>query len=291
MSRNIQIDERDYPFTSHFYETSAGRLHYVDEGTGPVVCLLHGNPTWSYLYRQLIKGLAGSYRCIAPDLIGFGLSDKPPDWDYLPEQHAALVGTFLNHLDVSDITLVIQDWGGPIGMHYATRNEEKVKAFIVMNTWSWPVHDDPHFKRFSSLMGGAAGKFLIRNFDFFTRFVMKAATGDKNALRKTVHRQYLGVHPQRRDRKGMWVFPREIVGSTGWLDSIWNNREKVREKSALVMCGMKDIAFREKELQQWTELFKNAEVHRFQETGHYVQEELGSKLSEWVAPFLGRVYR
>jgi haloalkane dehalogenase len=290
MSCTIQIDAEEYPFTSRFYETDAGRMHYVDEGEGPVLCLLHGNPTWSYLYRELIKALAGSYRCIAPDLLGFGLSDKPFEWDYLPEHHAAMIEGFLHHLGVSDITLVIQDWGGPIGMYYATRHEDMVKAVIIMNTWSWPVDHDPHFRRFSSLMGGPMGRFLIRNFDFFTRFVMKAATGDKRSLRRSVHRRYLCVHPHRREREGMWIFPREIVRSSRWLDSIWRRIEPLGEKPVLILWGMKDIAFRQKELDRWCEVFPHAEVHRLQETGHYVQEELGPELAAVAAPFLEHVY-
>ncbi|MEW6602891.1 MAG: alpha/beta fold hydrolase, partial [Nitrospirota bacterium] len=120
------IDRKEYPFKSHSLELEMGRMHYVDEGTGEPLVMVHGNPTWSFVYRHLINGLSKDYRCIAMDHIGFGLSDKPQNWSYYPEDHAKNFDIFIERLDLHNITLVVQDWGGPIGLSYAVNHPENV---------------------------------------------------------------------------------------------------------------------------------------------------------------------
>ncbi|MFO8051958.1 MAG: alpha/beta fold hydrolase [Thermoplasmatota archaeon] len=104
------LNRDEYPFSSHYYRTPVGRMHYIDEGEGPPVVFFHGNPSWSFQFRNIIKDLPRDHRCIAPDLIGFGLSDKPPKWTYLPEDHARYIEEFLESLDLKDITIVVGDW-------------------------------------------------------------------------------------------------------------------------------------------------------------------------------------
>jgi haloalkane dehalogenase len=121
------VDRNEYPFRSHYLSTEHGDLHYVDEGSGEVILFVHGNPTWSFMYRHLIKGLSAGFRCVAPDHIGFGLSDKPFDVSYLPQFHAENLERFIDRRGLKDITLVIHDWGGAIGMSYALNHPENVK--------------------------------------------------------------------------------------------------------------------------------------------------------------------
>ena len=116
MSEADWIDRDEYPFESHYIQVPAGRMHYVDEGSGQPVVMVHGNPTWSFLYRKVIKRLQPEYRCIAMDHLGFGLSDKPKDWSYLPAEHSTNLATLIEGLGLKNITLVVQDWGGPIGL-------------------------------------------------------------------------------------------------------------------------------------------------------------------------------
>ncbi|MDZ7761509.1 MAG: alpha/beta fold hydrolase [Desulfovermiculus sp.] len=113
MSEIHWIDRKKYPFESRYFAVSAGRMHYVDEGAGSPIVMVHGNPTWSFLYRNLIKRLRPQYRCVAADHIGFGLSDNPEDWSYRPEDHAQNLSALIDGLGLSDITFVLQDWGGP----------------------------------------------------------------------------------------------------------------------------------------------------------------------------------
>lgn len=288
MSGTDWIDRNEYPFTSHYFETAAGKLHYVDEGSGEVIVMLHGNPTWSFLYRNLIKQLRTQYRCIVPDYLGFGLSDKPFDWNYLPEEHAKNLAALIDHLGLNNVTLIVQDWGGPIGMHYAVNHPENVARLVVMNTWAWPVDRDPHYVKFSAFMGGAIGRFLIRHFNFFAGTFMRAAFGDKRKLSKAVHRHYLRALATAEDRKGCYVFPKQIIASTQWLEQLWSRMDTLKDKPALFVWGMKDVAFRRKELQHWQEALPNSHTVSLPTVGHFVQEEAPEELGKAVAEFLGK---
>ncbi len=286
MSDTDWIDRTEYPFTSHYFQTAAGRMHYVDEGQGEVVVMLHGNPTWSFLYRNLIKHLRSRYRCIAPDHIGFGLSDKPYDWSYLPEEHAKNFTALVEHLGLKDITLVVNDWGGPIGMHYAVTHPQNVKRLIVLNTWAWPVNDDFHFTSFSAFMGGPIGRLLIRRFNFFANSFVRMAFGDKSLLSAVAHGHYRHAFPTPASRKGCYVFPRQIVASTPWLEKLWGRIAVLRDKPTLFVWGMKDVAFREKELKRWQQALPNSLTLRLNTVGHFVPEEAPGALGEAVAGFL-----
>lgn len=287
MNEHTWLDRQEYPFPSHYLPLEMGRLHYVDEGQGAPIVMVHGNPAWSFLYRHLIKGLSPRHRCIAPDHIGFGLSDKPHDWSYLPREHARNLHALIEHLELRDITLAVQDWGGPIGLSYAVERPQNVKSLIIMNTWMWPVDDDWYYRAFSGFMGGPIGRWLIKRFNFFVNGVMRMASGDRSKLSGAVHRHYVQPLADPADRKGCWVMPREIMGSTPWLGELWAQRAKITGKSALILWGVKDIAFREKELRTWQQLFTGAQIHRLEGVGHFVQEEYGPEAVPLIAEFLG----
>jgi haloalkane dehalogenase len=286
MSNLDWVDREEYPFAPHYLRLPAGRLHYVDEGSGPPVVMVHGNPTGSFLYRKLIKRLHGEHRCVAVDHLGFGLSDKPKGWSYLPEDHAANLTALIDDLELTDITLVVQDWGGPIGMSYAVTNPENVARIVIMNTWAWPVNRDPYYITFSGFVGGPIGRILIRRNNFFADTIMCQAFGDKQKLTPAAHAQYLKALDNPDDRTGCMVFPKQIIGSTPWLGSLWDKIAVLRDKPVLIVWGMKDIAFRAKELRQWEQAFPAACVVRLPTVGHFVQEEAPEELAEAVVPFL-----
>jgi haloalkane dehalogenase len=280
------IDRQEYPFASHYFEVPAGRLHYLDEGTGPPVVMVHGNPTWSFLYRALIKRLRRDHRCVAMDHLGFGLSDKPRDWSYLPEDHAANLAALIESLGLKSIALVVQDWGGPIGLSYALANRENVERIVIMNTWAWPVNRDPYYVAFSAFVGGPIGRALIRRYNFFARSVMPRAFGDRSKLSPTVHEHYLHPLATPQDRTGCLVLPKQIIKSTPWLSELWQGMSTLNGKPILIVWGMKDIAFREKELMRWERTFPEARSIRLDSVGHYVQEEAPDELAEAVVSFL-----
>jgi haloalkane dehalogenase len=280
------IDGAEYPFESRYVTVAAGRLHYVDEGSGPPVVMVHGNPTWSFVYRNLIKRLRSEYRCVAMDHLGFGLSDKPKDWSYLPEDHTANLTALIDGLGLKKITLVVQDWGGPIGLAYAVAHPENVARIIIMNTWAWPVNGDPYYIAFSAFMGGPIGRMLIRRYNFFARTIMRQAFGDKRKLSAAAHDHYLRALAAPEDRRGCWTFPKQIIASTPWLRRLWNDLPMLREKPTLIVWGMKDIAFRKKELRRWESTLPQARSIRLSSVGHFVQEESPDELAEAAVPFL-----
>jgi haloalkane dehalogenase len=286
MGNTDWIDRNEYPFASHYFRTPAGKLHYVDEGSGEVVVMLHGNPAWSFLYRNLIKKLRSQYRCIAPDHIGFGLSDKPIDWSYLPEEHAKNLEALIEHLGLKNITLVVGDWGGPIGMQYAVAHPENVARFIVMNTWAWPVNDDFHYVSFSAFMGGPIGRLLIKRFNFFVTSFMRGAFGDKSKLSDHAHQHYKDALPTAASRKGCYVFPKQIIASTPWLEQLWSRISVLKDKPTLFVWGMKDVAFRERELKQWQRALPNSLTLRLNTVGHFVPEEAPEELGDAALAFL-----
>ena len=224
-----------------------GTMHYVDEGSGEPIVFVHGNPAWSFEFRNLIKEFSRTNRCIAPDLIGFGLSDKPAGWSYLPKEHAKNLGLFLESLDLDSITLVVGDWGGPIGLSYALNHPEKIKNIVITNTWLWSVRSDWYYQAFSRFVGGPIGRWLIRNHNFFAGTIVRVLFADKSRLTPKIHAHYLMPLEKPEERKGSWVFPAEIIGSSDWLQSLWDNRDMLRQKKILIAWGMKDIGFRENE--------------------------------------------
>lgn len=280
------IDTTEYPFAPKRFALPMGTMRYVDEGSGSPIVMVHGNPSSSYHYRHLIRALRAQHRCIAMDHIGFGLSDKPADWSYLPADHAANLAALLNHLDLHDITLVVQDWGGPVGLSYALNHPARVSRLVILNTWLWPVNDDWYYQAFSGFMGSGLGRYLIRQHNFFARSVVSMAYGDKRKLTPAIHASFTAPLDTPERRVGSWVFPREIVGSTEWLGTLWDKRAVLLDKRVLLAWGMKDIAFREKELKRWIALFPQAEVLRYPETGHYVQDEQGDNLARRIAAFV-----
>lgn len=276
------VDRQEYPFQSHALQLPAGQMHYINEGQGETIVMVHGNPTWSFVYRNVIKNLASDYHCVAVDHLGFGLSDKPSNWSYLPRDHAQNLRTAIDQLGLKNITLVVQDWGGPIGLSYAIEQPDNVKRLCILNTWMWSVKNDWYYWGFSSFMGGPIGRYLILNHNFFAGSVMRMATGDKSKLSPHIHRQYLDALPTPETRKGSWVFPREIMKSDEWLSELWAKRDRIASKPAALAWGMRDIAFREKELQTWMNLFPQAEVTHFHDAGHFVQEEKSAEVSQII---------
>ena len=267
------LDRIEYPFESNYVELPIGKMHYVDKGSGDPIVLVHGNPGWSFEFRNIIKELFKTHRCIAPDHIGFGLSDKPFEWDYLPKSHANNFEIFMDSLNLENITLVVNDWGGPIGLSYAIKHPEKIKKLVILNTWMWSVENDPYYQKFSGMMGGGFGRFMIKNFNIFGKMVVKKAVGDRKKLSKNIHKHYYKHLESKKDRKGCYVFPKEIIGSSKWLDSLWGQKEKINAIPTTIIWGMKDIAFREQELNYWIEHWKNPKVIRLQKIGHFPQEE------------------
>lgn len=216
------------------------------------------------------------------DHLGFGLSDKPREFSYLPADHAKNLEAVLEPMDLHDVTLVVNDWGGPIGLSYALDHPERISRLVITNTWMWSVRGDWYYQGFSGFMGSPLGRYLIGHHNFFANNVMKRAVGTRSPLTPEIHEQYLAPLATVDDRRGSWVFPRQIIGSSNWLSSLWDRRDVLADMDVTIVWGMKDIAFREKELNRWRELFPDATVVRLDDVGHFVSQEAPEEVTAAV---------
>jgi len=212
------LDRVAYPFTSRWLDLPSGRLHYIDEGQGRPVVMVHGTPDWSFLWRHLVKALAPRYRCLALDNLGFGLSDRPPGSWYLPEHQAANLKMLIERLGLRDLTLVLHDFGGPFGLHYALDKPDNVHSLVLMNTWMWSLADDRRVARVARLAGSRLGRYLYLEWNLSARLIMKRAFGDPARLPPSVHAQYLAPFPDPASRAATWAYARALWGSREWFD-------------------------------------------------------------------------
>lgn len=280
------VDRSAYPFAPHFLDVDGGRMHYVDEGQGRPVVLVHGTPTWSFLYRHLIEDLSPDYRVVAPDHIGFGLSEKPPGWTYRPQDHARNLAALIDHLDLTDVTLAVHDFGGPIGLAWALDHPERVRSLVIFNTFLWSLRGDSTFELPNRLFNNPIGRWLYLQGNFSAQRIVRAAWGRHRPLTREVHAQYTRALPDPPSRAGTWRFMQSLLGESEWYESLWARRERIAGEPALFLWGMRDIAFKENELTRWVDLFPGARVVRYPEVGHFVPDEAGQEVAAEVRAFL-----
>lgn len=282
------LDREQYPFASRWFSSSAGRMHYVDEGEGETLLFVHGNPTWSFLYRHLIDDLRENYRCVAADHLGFGLSDKPESADYSPQALARNLNEFIEALDLRDITLVIHDWGGMIGMSCGLAAPTRIRRIVVFNSQFWSVGGVPAAERISRFFGSRLARFLCRRLNFFPRVVMPLAVGKRGVLTRAIRRHYLEPFPTPPTRMAPLRLGKAITGESAWLERLWLRRERLTSRPILVLWGRKDHAFGPEKLGRWLANFRASEYHVFGDVGHFVPEELGASAVPYVRKWLER---
>jgi pimeloyl-ACP methyl ester carboxylesterase len=289
-----------WPHEPRWFETPDGRLHYVDEGPrdGRPVVLLHGNPTWGYLYRHFIPPLVErGHRAIVPDHLGFGRSDKPDEPElYRIPRHAARTEALLESLELSDATVVPQDWGGPIGLWWATRHPDRVGRLFILNTYAHrPPGKVPLPLPLKVFRTPVVGEVAVKGLDLFKRgFLFRAGVVQRERLTPEVKRAYLAPHPTWSSRTPILAFPREIPsGPEGriadFLAEIEQGLERdFRAKPVKIVWAMKDIAFTEQVLELlWLRTFPDADVVRLEDAGHYLQEDAYERIVPELLDFLG----
>jgi haloalkane dehalogenase len=273
-----------YPFEAHYADVGGARVHYVDEGSGPPLLLLHGNPTWSFLYRQIVVALREQFRCIAPDHPGFGLSSAPSGCGYTAAEHARVLEQLILQLDLHDLTMMVQDWGGPIGFAVATTHPERFTRFVIGNTWAWP-RSDLATQVFSRVLGGPIGGYLIQQQNFFVEQILRRAFR-RTTLSDAEMNAYRGPFPTPESRRPVYVFPREILAARPWLGEIESRLPALRDRQALIVWPTKDPAFRIPERQRWQQIFPNHRVVVLEGAGHYIQEDAPDEIiaatREWA---------
>lgn len=280
-------DTNLYPFDHHYFEVEAGRMHYVDEGDGPVMLFVHGTPTWSFLYREHIRELSKNYRCIAIDHLGFGLSDKPTEFQGTPQNHARNLAAFIQHLNLTDITLVVHDFGGPIGLGAALQDPDRIQRVVLFNSWLWATENDQDAQKIDKLINSGMGKFLYFNLNFSPKVLLKKGFADKKNLPKSIHKQYLLPFPNKASRNGLYQIAQALVSSSDWYEQQWQQLDKLEKKDWLILWGTEDTFISEEYLGKWTERLPEAHVVKW-DCGHFVQEERTNESIEAIRGFVQR---
>jgi haloalkane dehalogenase len=269
-------------------------MHYLDEGAGDPVVMVHGNPSWSFYYRNLVRALSGDHRCIVPDHIGCGLSDKPDDDDYsyTLEQRVEDLTTLLDQAGVTErVTLVLHDWGGMIGMAWAHRHRERVARLILLNTAAFPMPGKRGLPFALKLTRTPLGALLVRGLNAFSAGAARLCF--ERPVSADVRRAYQAPYDSWSNRIATLRFVEDIPlspahPSYGLVAEVEAGLGAFAEIPTLICWGAKDFVFDERFLARWKELMPHAEVHRFGDCGHYVLEDAGEEITALTRDFMAR---
>lgn len=279
------LDKSEYPFRPQYFAVNGHQLHYIDEGSGETLLFVHGTPSWSFDFRNVIKALKNDYRCIAIDHIGFGLSDKPAEYDYSTSNHSNTLETFIQEKDLKNITLVAHDFGGPIALNAAIRHPERFSRLIVLNSWLWSSEGDPDFIKFSKILKSPLLPFLYKRLNFSPRFVLPASFGDKKPG-KAILRHYIKPFANSRQRNGALAFARSLLNDQSWFEKLWQQKEAITHLPVLFIWGMKDPVIKPHNLDKFVSGFVNARVEKMETCGHFPQEEEPGEVARAILNFL-----
>jgi len=292
----IGISAALYPFQGKFASVGAHQMHYLDEGQGDPIVMVHGNPSWSFYYRDLVLRLRDRYRCIVPDHIGCGLSDKPGDdkYDYTFTQRVADLDTLLNQLNLGDnITLVVHDWGGMIGMNWAVQNPHRVKRLVILNTAAFHL---PATKSFPWQLwlarDTALGAMLVSRFNAFSRGAAWVGC-TRERMSPELQSAYTAPYNSVENRIATLRFVQDIPLRPGdrnydVITDVESKLSRFRNIPTFIGWGMKDFVFDKHFLHRWLELLPEAEVHRYDKCGHYILEDAKVELLPLIDDFLKR---
>ncbi len=285
---NNNIWKKHYPFSSNFIDINGHQYHYIDEGPKdkPVVIMLHGNPTWSFYYRNVINDLKNDYRCIVPDHIGCGLSDKPQDYSYKLEDHINNVLTLIDELSIDHFSLIVHDWGGAIGMGVATTLQSRVDSITLLNTAAYTSKDIPFSISICKLP--IIGEKIVRHFNGFAWPATFMAV--EKPLGKSVKAGYLAPYNNYKNRIATSRFVKDIPLQKSHTS--YNRLQEIELKLKDVTCpkqflwGKKDFCFNDKFLNKWKEFYPESKYVEYKNAGHYVIEDEKDRCLVEIRSFL-----
>ena len=279
------VDSTLYPFENKFLQLEAGNMHYVDEGMGEIILFVHGTPTWSFLYRDFIKELSKDYRCIAIDHLGFGLSGKPDSIPGTPEWHSRNLSEFIRKLNLQNITLVVHDFGGPIGLAAGIENSERIKKVVLFNSWLWATNQKKEAQKIDKTINSWLGKFLYLNMNFSPKVLLKKGFANKKSLSKEVHQQYIKPFPDKSSRIPLLNLAKALLGSSDWYQKQWEQLDELSDKEWLILWGTEDEFITTESLQKWQERLPKSTTKEFG-CGHFVQEECTDESIKEIVSFM-----
>ncbi|MBN2216885.1 MAG: alpha/beta fold hydrolase [Pirellulales bacterium] len=282
-----------YPFASHYLTVQGHRYHYLDEGRGPVVLMVHGNPTWSFYFRDLVLALRDRYRVIVPDHIGHGLSDKPGlgEYSFRLAQRCNDLRALIEHLDLRDVTLVGHDWGGAIGMGTAVDVPERFGRFVLMNTAAFRSDHVPW--KINLARVPLLGRMAVQGLNLFVRAATRLTMVHRERMTPVVRAGYLAPYDSWRHRLAVIQFVLDIPVTPSHptyatLEKIERGLPQFASSPVCFIWGMQDWCFDERFLGRFLEFLPNAEVHRLEDAGHYVVEDAHERIVPILEEFLAR---
>jgi len=283
-----------FPFKRNFLERNGQQYHYVNEGQGEPVVMVHGNPSWSFYYRNLVSALSANNQCIVPDHIGCGFSDKPDDdaYDYTLSSRIDDLEALLAHLNIQDnITLVVHDWGGMIGLGYAERYPDRIKKLVILNTAAFHL---PETKRFPWPLwicrNTMLGTILVRGFNAFSSIASIVGVKRK-AMSKEIRAAYVSPFNSWKNRISTLRFVQDIPlkpyeRNYQLVSSIAENLTNLTKVPTLICWGLKDFVFDKHFLAKWREYLPQATIHEFDDCGHYILEDAAEEVVPLVKAFI-----
>ena len=276
-----------YPFEANYAKIKGHDYHYIDEGKGEPIVMVHGNPTWSFLFRRLIQDLSDSCRVVAPDHLGFGLSDKPPNIPYRLETHIDNFEEFMLGLDLEDVTLLVHDWGGPIALGFAVRHPEKVKRLIITNTAAFASTQIPW--RLALCKTPWLGWKMMVDMNLF---VKKAITSTvETPLTDKVKLGYMLPFQNKADRVGVGKFVQDIPmepehPSFEVLLGVEHGLWMFRDTPVSIMWGMRDWCFTPDFMERWIDIFPHADILKLKDAGHWLFEDAHDDIVPFIRHFI-----
>ncbi|MGI5843708.1 MAG: alpha/beta fold hydrolase [Candidatus Xenobium sp.] len=279
-----------YPFESNWIHLPSGpRMHYLDEGEGEPILALHGNPTWSFYYRELVKAMRTEYRVVVPDHIGCGFSEKPQDYNYRLTQHIDNLEALVDRLDLEPFNLVMHDWGGAIGMGLAVRKPERVKRILLLNTAAFRMPIMPRILLLARCP--ILAPLLIRGFNAFVLGALLTST--KRTMPPVVWSGYKAPYDSWANRVAILRFVQDIPmtprhPSYQTLTEIEQGLPLLADKPISVAWGALDRVFDDRFLERWKEIFPEADFVRFGDVGHYSMEDASERVLMRLRDLLAR---
>ncbi len=258
------FDSKKYPFKSSYKSLQKGQMGYNDEGQGDVLQFVHDNPSWSFYFRKIIKGVSRFNRRIAIDDLGFGLSEKSDQRWFSASERAGYLEEFIEKMDITKFSMVMHDV--PIVLSYALKFPERINKMVIDSSWMWNMSDGFRIQVMSRLLVGTLGKFLVVSFNLIAKRIYRNVFIGK--VSDNVYKHYHMHLSEPGHRHVTWLLPKSLLSQRGWLQGLWDRRDAIRKRKVLLARGIKDSMLDEKHFEQWQSVFYDSKVEKFKNSGY-----------------------